>query len=863
MFEAMRDYAAETVWCSPDQDNQSIIKAQRVTRKGGEMVSFSFMGRSTSLPVRNKYYHVYNVGQVPPGVLGLLKNEPAWAGRDWVCFSTAMNALPLFCDIYTDTGRHIPLHRCFYRFTEDRSLIFCVEINRWFPVDLDAEPVYLRLYSNAFYQSNEADSLTSNTTMLGLSVLSSNDIVNAASVINQWKQLPGAVYCYVNGLLVSEISVATTVVGDVIEAIHDASVREVVDIEVSSLYTFQSVLDQCYKYLIHRQKGDNNQIDYIDDIDLYVITDEAFYKGAYIHRNAVKTIRMVTHRDYSLSVDHYDHIASLLSDPAAPSNTRGFKLRLYIRDSGLIREMVQDANRLFELYSLSDDRIVGALTGVNASMPYWEASNLENSAMARLFREKYSNIDISLIQDAFGYNAISKHIGDSPIRGIPHGEYQLFQLPSGLTGNSTIFEYDQNGYLLGYYHNDYAYSYVSVNKTCSMIEVVAGEGTISPDVQFGLGPFVIPTDVSFRLYLDYLVEGQPIGEWRDVTEEGNYTYANGVLTWTGEETDFTLMVRTDKKFLCYDLEQTMIAGTLYFDLSEVTGGDHRLLPVPLGDLDIWLNGKSCTAGLDAILAFPRVYLVNKDYLAQPAGSTPQKITVRYTGFAENKDGELLPRSIEDKGFIVHEVLSDNDRYNLRDDKVLRITVKGALKHRDDVLFSEKHEGISIINAVNGQPYQVKEVIVPLKSITLDETYALREKSLVIDKAVSDYMTIKLPEPTRNAVSAMYNRHRVVSPFFSHLINDIISEQFDLASIRKELTDADVLKLCAVYEPLLAFDPINEKNGFDHRFVVTHPHQLDSMVTLDVYSYLFMKHVVKLYGRNLIDLSNHVYVNNGG
>lgn len=864
MFDAMRDYAVEKVWCSPSQDNQSIIKAQRVTRGGGELVSFSFMGRLLKLPLKTKYYHVYNIGQVNPGFLGLLKTEPEWATKDWVKFTDAMTANPLFCDIFTDNGRHIPLHLCYYKFTEDRSLIFCIENKRWFPVNLNTEAVYLRLYSNAYYQSQESLGSVEQTKVVGLTILSNLDIINMANLVNQWKLLDGEVFCFVNGILRKEVSVATVILGDTVEVYHDPSIKEVVELKVSDLHTFQSQLDSCYKYLLHRPSDGSDALDYIDDIDAYVIKNpEGDYQGSYLHRNSAKTLRMVTHRDYSLSVDHYGVVAELLSDPSNPDSILDFTIRLYIRHSGLNREMVYDANRLFELYRLSDDKIVRALAGLEATMPFWEASYLENAAMTRLFSQKYEDIDIQLIQDAFGYNAISKHVGDTPTRGIPHGDFKLFSLPVGLTGNATIFEYDAEGILLGYYHSDYAYSYVSVNETCEMIEVVAGEGTTSPDVQYGLGPFTIPTDVSFRIYRDYVIDGQAIGEWADVTDSQDYTYVGGVLTWTGADTDFVLMVRTDKKFLCYDLEITPIAGTIYFDLSEITDGEHRLLPVPLGDLDIWLNGYSCIDNLDTFVHFPRVYLVNKDYLKQPAGSMPQKITVRYTGFAVNDGDKLVSRVTEDRGFIVHGVLSDNDRYNLRDDKVLRISVKGKLKHRDQLTFSEEHDGVSVINTINGLPYQVKEMIVPLKSLTLDGTYELREKSLLIDKAVSDYMTVKLPEPERNAVSAMYNRHRLVSPFFSHLINDIISGQFDLTSIQKELSDQDVLDLCKTYEPLLAFDPINEKNGVDHRFVVTHPHQLDSMVSLDVYAYLFLKRVVKRYGRNLIDLTNHVNVINGG
>jgi hypothetical protein len=45
----------------------------------------------------------------------------------------------------------------------------------------------------------------------------------------------------------------------------------------------------------------------------------------------------------------------------------------------------------------------------------------------------------------------------------------------------------------------------------------------------------------------------------------------------------------------------------------------------------------------------------------------------------------------------HGVLSNNNKYDIRDDKVLRITVDGKLKTRADMIFSEFHSGISVID----------------------------------------------------------------------------------------------------------------------------------------------------------------------
>lgn len=867
MFDLMRDHAIKTVWCSPEQDNQIILAAQRITKKGGAFVSFPIMMRQTDLPRSDRYYHVYKIGQAIPTLLGLLSEEPDWVTRKWVKFSDAVNTLPLFCDIYTDSGVHIPLYQSYYMFTEDRALIFCVETNSMLPVDFDTDRAYLRAYTNAYYDSAEADSLAGDTRTVGLTATSTANISAMTATVNAWKTEGGAVYCYVNGQLKDKIDASTTKIGDLIEVTHDLSVKRVVDLQVKELFSFDSELDGCFKYLLHYPETTDELIDFIDDIDVYIIDKtDSHYTGRYIHKNQAKTFRMVTHRDYSLSVDVFQNIATdlmtFLTDNAL--DLRDFYIRLYIRHSGFSRPLVFDNNRLFELYKLPDEKVRQALVGLDATVSFLSAVALEQSAFITLLKAPYRDIDIAMIQDAFGYNAIAKYLGDSPIRGISHGEYKMFTLPPGLIKNSTVFEYDAAGLLIGYYYNSYGQGYISRNKTCEMIEVISGKGSETQSVSYGTNNLYIPPNYSYRVYKTYLnEEGFPSDNWEDVTGTDQYSVANNNLSWLSPETDFMVMVRSDETFLCYDLEIATIAGTIYFDLSEISGGLYRSLPVPMGDLDIWLNGHSCIHKLDVFMDFPRVYIVNKDYLVQPAGTETQKITVRFTGFAEGTGRDLRPRAVEDFGFIVHGVMSNNSRFNIRDDKVLRITVKGALKHRDEVIFSEEHEGVSVINAANGLPYQVKEVIIPLKEMTSDETYALRERSLLIDKAVSDYMTIKLPQPERNAVSAMYNRHRLTSPFFSHLINDLASGQFDKTLIQKELSDNDVLAICEPYEHLMKFDPIAEVNGVDQRFVVVHPHQLETTIELDHYSYIFIKRVIKLYGRGLIVLAQHLTLNTLG
>lgn len=70
MYDIMRKYATESGGSPWGQDNQSIIAPARLTKDGGDIVSTRFMLGELTLPKRDTYYHLYQVGQISPVILG-------------------------------------------------------------------------------------------------------------------------------------------------------------------------------------------------------------------------------------------------------------------------------------------------------------------------------------------------------------------------------------------------------------------------------------------------------------------------------------------------------------------------------------------------------------------------------------------------------------------------------------------------------------------------------------------------------------------------------------------------------------------------------------------------------------------------
>src|SRR5574343_232933 len=120
MYDYMKQFAARNVWCSPEEDNQTILVAKRITKPSGERIEFTCMERRIALPNKNKFYHVFQVGQLPPRLLGLMKDSiDQTSVQVWQRFDEAMTELPLFVDLYNDKGIQVPLHLSYYMFTKD------------------------------------------------------------------------------------------------------------------------------------------------------------------------------------------------------------------------------------------------------------------------------------------------------------------------------------------------------------------------------------------------------------------------------------------------------------------------------------------------------------------------------------------------------------------------------------------------------------------------------------------------------------------------------------------------------------------------------------------------------------------------
>jgi hypothetical protein len=329
---------------------------------------------------------------------------------------------------------------------------------------------------------------------------------------------------------------------------------------------------------------------------------------------------------------------------------------------------------------------------------------------------------------------------------------------------------------------------------------------------------------------------------------------DGHAVWTGDRPNQVLCVRSDQTFLMYDVAFVPIDGTLRFSLSAIENrGDgfknHTLL-VPYGNIDLFLNGRSLIQELDYFVNFPDVVIVNKAYLTPNPNTHDQHIHVRCSGFT-TRDGHMHP--VADIGFVMHGALSYNRRYDLRDDAVQRIVVDGRVMLHDTVRFAEELTVRDPIAVSNGRPYIIEEVMVPMEPLTGKDTYQLHDQAVAVDRAISQYLTLKYPQADLG-IAAIPERYAVVSPFLCKIIFQLYNEELPTVELSGEMTDTEVLAVCRRYLDWLKFDPIKAAQPPDSRFVEIHPVNVEHTIPLNLYQYRFIHQVVRLYCPNKVDLA---------
>lgn len=881
-LSTLAQHAIDNVWCNPGLDNQTILGPKRITPPVGARNNFTIMWDPYLLPTNGDIYHVFQIGGINPVVLGLFQTNVYTPSKAWINMMDVCNTQHTTINVYNDNGISIPLHSIYYNYTISGDLVIAIKENAGIPINWSTEQLYMRLYTNAYFVNNNVIPVKPN--VFGSTLATSLDatiFVNTCATYTG----NGKLFVYVNGYLTDTATMFNIFAGDTVEAVWDASVLKIIDIDVSTLTTFNSFLDSKSKYLLHYPNDGANAIEYWDDNDIYIVSKLNTLKslGVFYHNNAIDATRMVTHRDYSIVVAYaQSHINVLKVNTNAnvviPDNK--LSVRLIVRRPATFKPLSFNSSLINELYKLSDADIVRTMTGNVVGPAIWTASALESSGYTAMMRSSYqeymkgiySTSDI-YVKQAYSHNNVAALMSNTPQIPTLVNNVLTVNVPSGLQSYSTVYEYDANGLYLGNYHIVAAAIYHPFNPTCAMVEILKGVGGLHNGyIDSNTSSILVTVNHNLlspsRLMQHYVRQvdslGNAISGWvpeRYRNIDPTFQFNNIVPTQIAPGTE--LLIRTDGEFLCYDNVINLVNGVYSFILSEqiTINGVPILVALvnPLLMLDIFLNQHSLIEGVDYVLVGNLVTIISTKWLINN-GTGLQSIHVRYLGTDQDIEQCEVIGGIIDKGWVSYNMLSNNNKYDFTEGRVQRVVVDGRVVDKSTIVFSDNHSGVSLVNTPNGVPYQVTDL--PINTayflkLGFPGTHMLSEFSVerLLYKDTANYMNSLLPQPPRAGLSVIPNKYNLYSPFISNLINDLIAAVIPVNSLMPNLTDNEIIAICQPYEHLLASDPI--KLNLDPQYVLITPHPHSTVMQLSFFQYRFLNNVVRLYCNGLVSLSPSV------
>ena len=813
-------HAVDNVWQRPHQDMALNIKGCRISERGGAVGHVSDGFQAIPMPGKG-FWHVFHMGKlharggnlnVPPNV--------------WYKLSACINEFSCFMRVYSANGLTVPTGLVRVRRTAVGAVILAIpDTDRYSWAE--KENVFLRIYPGYSGGTTAPTILPTTTTCYQVAKLEERqNIVN--DYIAAMARKEGYVSAWVNGKRVKTLTIDSMAAWDDVEIMVDGRVRRFHDFVCGNLKTFSSTLDKMRKYLLHLPKEPNSRWSFANDVELEIFNGA---DGRYYAQNMHRDVRQLTFNDLSIPTERITQLQDKFDAPVSDLDSLVF--RLIIREDFLHLPITYSNARIHDLYRLTDSQIIAALAGANANLLEWQGAKLEEAMVNKLAAARYENITREMATEAYGYNAAGFYCANTPTKLKLDANGWGCTLPQLLAASSTVYEYDGAGLLLGkrYHSNDT--QYYAQNPSCRLVEAIAGQAADSVRVVDNAPDFTIREGENVALWIRMIVAEKPTDDYYPAVLGTDYTQSeDNVITWKVDRTRRHPTVIYDDKHLFFESTFVVSEGEIRIPIvARNNQGNVRTLWLEMETVEVWLNQHLLVYGIDYVVSWPEIVVTNKVFIND---GTTNKVAVRARGVTGKA---RVPKT----GFVTSGLISNNSRYDVKDDKVIRIVAGGSLMHRGDLVFREDNVvGTNVV--ADGLPYSIDDPTIPLRTIVEGDTYALRDKARDLDDRVEGYLSNWLPLQPPAEVVPLPHWYHVYSPLLNKVIWDMLNGYLrpveDDPDYRISSDQLD--RLMAPYLDYLKFDPASI--GHDHRFVKIHPHCLYKVINLTELQYALVDRV---------------------
>ena len=610
-----------------------------------QMSSVSVNGAVVGLPTTDAVYAVYTA---PASRFGRFVKLPE---NTWTLDTVFLNNQSVSIIAYDNTGKMLPTGTVYFYLDPiyQKVIIAVSSVYTKACCGLTYPTLYLSVYRdtsrntpivNQIFTISAAPGSTSTPTLV------------TAAINTAVTSCPLGTVIYVNGFAYDHAHVPQLVVGNVVQITSDPDVVGYCDVTVDDNQTgYYSNLYQEYREVLHVQKSinPNNIIITNDTVDV-VIFDSLTNRGLYGLRIDPHAVESITHNDFSMSRSVLDAFATSLG-------ASSIYVRVYVRFPTRSIILTDDANRMIDLYGLTDSKIQNQLVGLSSTqIAEWEASHLEQSSFLTLlyaFKEFDSSVIIDTFVEAMGYYDVGGVLGQSARTFRYEGAQVEVMKPTRLYGypcnaicysngrklpSSTVIIQDKTScsFLLSVSSS----SYVAIGSTIDMYIIEAADRSPIEYPCSSSVPSVTVANGDYDLYVTYTYPtNQPV--WGKSVTKGyrllgttstDFTTtmnSNGTVTFTPNALYQGHTIYLVPKYGMFTAQYALDdyiteQKPILIDLLTTTSTSNTITMFGYTTMEAYVNGYKLVEGVDYVVTKPQgqyydtlqslFMLCNSDYL---------------------------------------------------------------------------------------------------------------------------------------------------------------------------------------------------------------------------------------------------------
>lgn len=769
--------AMSNIYASTIEDKQYYFKLVNTTT-GGSMCTNKvkiYGSIVKTLPDLTSLFSVYVIGDIYPEMLNLKSQYKPWFRDVWTNFQADANDRKYTFQIYNDNGLTYPSDKVYYSFINETTLAIAIKRDVGLVDKFGyGDNIYLKVFSNLWHESVEFNNLPNPIGVYSKTFVTSGAIDRAyiMSYITGLIANGGDVIIHVNGAYAKTVP-ATPLAGTIVDVLYDQSIVGKTTYPISGLYTFKSELDDVTKLSLFRDEF-LDKIRFKDTLEMYITDGLDLYgtTGLYFYKHRDKSVRNITNKDYSINGMYLENQVQYLNRLTKSEGKEKY-LDIYTRRTNVQKPLTYASIKLHELYKLTINQLRELMNNNVYTDEIYRIETLEASDYFKVMNSNNpSEITLELATRAVGYNGVTKYLGDSPVEVDPLNTPIV--VPTLYRNEFVAYEYGSMGELTNIIQSSGS-TYTPLNPNTTVVSFRVGQLSQTPQLLLN------NNQSTNLLYSDYYV--LEVG-WQSNNLDNNYiditndpskvSVANGVITVTLPSNKKARIVYISNA-ICYTsmIDRTTSDFRITLNLQEDRADGNGVTTKPLTytpeEIEVYLNKRRLTYGLDYTLTLPYINIYNREFIDYSVFN--QVVDIRFNGWTDSVSN-LNKREI--RGFINNGVLTRNRVYDVIDDKVINIFVDGGIVLKEDVLFAESDTTSRPNDPLNGKPYTIFEPLIPIESLTPVPTLELERINFIRNQALSDVYSLVNPEDTVNLTQNIVSKYKIYSPLLNMITNDLLS-----------------------------------------------------------------------------------------